>query len=108
MTAYLVVSSGILSFILFAGAIVTVIRRLRLFRYHRMAGISCCVTAILHSVLAFSVHMIDPLGVLAVMFMVGTFASGYRAKKRLRMHCILTLCTGLFVIMHIVFMLVVA
>jgi hypothetical protein len=107
MTAYLIVSSGILSFILFTGAVVTGIRRLRLLRYHRMTGISCCVTAILHSVLAFSVHMIDPLGLLAGLFMIGTSISGYRTKTRLRMHLVLTGCTFLFIIMHVILMLIV-
>jgi hypothetical protein len=105
MSMPLIAFSGIISFILFIAAIITGIRRMRLLRYHKAAGIVCCIAAIFHGIHAFSVHMIDPLGLLAGMFMVCTYACGYRVKKRFRLHIVLTSCTMFFVIAHVLLML---
>jgi hypothetical protein len=104
----LVITTGVLSGVLFLAAIITGIRRFRLFRYHALSGKLCLVLVIIHSALAISVQMIDPFGLLASVTMIFTCVSGYFIKKRIRLHIILTALTLLIVSAHVVLMLYVA
>jgi hypothetical protein len=103
--AMLVIVTGVLSGILFFAAIVTGIRKFRLFRYHARTGKLCLILVIVHSALAISVQMIDPVGLLASVAMILTCVSGYLFKKRIRLHIIVTTLTFLIVSAHVALML---
>ncbi len=100
----LVAPSGILAFALFALACLDGFPRWRLFKYHAATGYLCCAVVLAHSVFAIMCHMIDPLGVLASIFMLASAISGLR-HARLKIHIGLVVMTFSLTCAHVAFVL---
>jgi hypothetical protein len=98
----LIAAAGIVSFLLFMAATVTGFKRFRLFKYHQKVGYLCLLFVAIHFVLAASVNFYEITGVISGFFMFLTILSGFILKGRFNVHLILTVCTIMLSLAHVI------